>query len=433
MSIIFISGLGVILLNHELRKKVLEEVDKLKDEVLDCLARLVKVKSVNPPGDYEEISRVLVNIFNELGFDDVKTLPVPQELVKARGLETPRINVLGTMKGTVGTPNLALNPHLDVVPVGDISKWTVDPWGCEIKEDKGIDWIYGRGVNDCKGDLVQYMYALVALRNAGVKLKGNATVVGSVDEETGGHLGAKWLLDEGHVKADFAIIEGYTHDLWNAANGVLWMKLTTKGKSHHAAWPEHGIDALRGMHRVLGELYAYQYRITKRRSRAEGIFAPTMVPSIIHGGVKENVVPDTCELRFDRRIIPEENPEDVRQEIIAILKGLTTADKELTIEWEELLYAENSGPTPPDSKLIQTMVRAGKEAIGRYLPVIGVRGFTDARFYWLRGIPIVHFGLGPKDPADGRAHGPDERAPLSDLTDGTKILGLAIMDLLGYE
>jgi len=204
-------------LSSELRKKVLAEIDKIKDEALECLARLVKVKSVNPPGEYEEISRCLVEIFKELDFDETKTLPVPEELVKARRLETPRINVLGTIKGTVGTPTLALNPHLDVVPVGDLSKWTVDPWACEIKEDKGIDWIYGRGVNDCKGDLVMYMYALVALRNAGVKLKGNAIVVGSVDEETGGHLGAKWLLDEGHVKADFAIIEGHTHDLCNAA------------------------------------------------------------------------------------------------------------------------------------------------------------------------------------------------------------------------
>ena len=101
------------------------------------------------------------------------------------------------------------------------------------------------------------------------------------------------------------------------------------------------------------------------------------------------------------------------------------------IEWEELLYAESSGPTAPDHMLIQSMISAGKEALGRDLPVTGLSGFTDARFYWLRGIPIVHFGLGPKDPADGRAHGPDERAPLVEHVNGTKILALAIMDLLG--
>jgi len=211
------------------------------------------------------------------------------------------------------------------------------------------------------------------------------------------------------------------------------MKVTTKGRTAHASTPEHGIDAIRGMHRVLSELYEYQHRLTKRRSQVEGIFFPTIVPSIIHAGVKENVVADTCELRFDRRIIPEEEAEKVRQELIGIFEGLMKADEELTIEWEELLYAESSGPTPTDTKLIQVMINAGTEAIGRNLPVIGGSGFTDARFYWHRGIPIVHFGLGPKDSADARTHGPDERAPLEDLANGTKILAIAIMDLLGYE
>jgi len=420
-----------MILSNELRKKVLGEVDRLKDDALECLVRLVQCKSVNPPGDYDEITQVMADIFKELDFDEIKTLHVPDELVKARGLETPRINVLGTMKGTDGTPTLALNPHLDVVPPGDLSKWSVDPWACEIKEDKGIEWIYGRGVQDCLGDLVQYIFALNALRNAGVKLKGNAVVVGSIDEETGGHLGPKWLLDEDHVKADYAIIEGSTYSLRNAANGVLWMNVTTLGKNAHAATPQYGIDAIRGMHRVLGELYEYQNRLTKRRSEVEGILYPTMVPSIIHAGIKENIVADKCEMRFDRRIIPEENAEDVRKEIIRIFEGLMQTDDELSIEWEELLYAESSGPTAPDNKLIQTMINAGKEALGRDLPVTGLSGFTDARFYWLRGIPIVHFGLGPKDPSDGRAHGPDERAPLDELANGTKILALAIMDLLG--
>lgn len=276
------------------------------------------------------------------------------------------------------------------------------------------------------------MYALVALRNAGIRLKGDAVVVGSIDEETGGHLGPGWLLDEGHVKADYAIVEGSTFNVRNAANGVLWMKVTTKGTNTHASIPQFGVDAIRGMYRVLGELYQYQYRLTKRRSEVEGILHPTMVPTIIHAGIKENIMADACEMRFDRRIIPEEAAEDVRNEIIHIFEGLMKSDNELQIEWEELLYVESSGPTPKDNELIQVMVNAGKEALDRDLPVQGMSGFTDARFYWLRGVPILYFGLGPQKPGDGRAHGPDERAPLTELANGTKILSLAIMDLLGF-
>lgn len=138
-SRVLISDLEAIVVSTELRKKVLNEVDKLKDDALESLVRLVRCKSVNPPGEYEEVTRVLADIFKMLGIDEIKTFQVPDELVKARGLETPRINVIGTMKGTEGSPTLALNPHLDVVPAGDLSKWSVDPWVCEIKEEDGID------------------------------------------------------------------------------------------------------------------------------------------------------------------------------------------------------------------------------------------------------------------------------------------------------
>jgi len=104
---------------------------------------------------------------------------------------------------------------MDTVPPG--SGWTVNPYGGEIING----WIYGRGASDSKGNIAAYTYALAAIREAGVKLKGDAVVAYTVDEETGGFLGPKYLLDHGILKPDMAIVEGFAHHIWNALNGCL--------------------------------------------------------------------------------------------------------------------------------------------------------------------------------------------------------------------
>ena len=407
----------------EVESKVLDIIENSRDDIIEFLRRLIRARSDNPPGLYEEVSRVVMDEFEKLGFE-VEVIEVPMEIVKSYGLETRRINVLGWIRGD-GKTTIALQPHLDVVPPGE--GWKVDPFGAEIIDD----WIYGRGAADCKGSLAAYTYAAAALREAGVKINGNLVVVGSVDEETGGFLGAKYLLDKGYIHADMAIVEGGTYSIRHATNGCLWMKVTSIGKTAHASSPENGIDAIRKMHLIMTTLYEYQNNIRKRKCSIEGIDHPTMVITMIKGGMKENVVCDKCEIRFDRRITPEENPEEVEEELINLLKNLMKVDSELNIKWERLLLAKPAGPTPMNSPLITALKNAGRKVLNEELPVKGMTGFADSRFYWEKGIPFVHYGAGPRDPKDARAHGPNERIKIEDLINGTKVLAIALLNLIG--
>jgi len=412
------------MVSKELEEKIIKYVEKHRDDIIDYLVRLIKTKSDNPPGLYEEISKVVADEFKKLGFDEIKTIRVPDEEVKKLGLETPRINVLGIMKGTSGKPVLVFNPHMDTVPPG--SGWTVNPYGGEIIDG----WIYGRGASDSKGNIVAYTYALAAIREAGVKLRGDAIVACTVDEETGGFLGPKYLLDHGILKPDMAIVEGFAHHIWNALNGCLWMKIIVRGKTAHASMPYLGVDAIRKAVKVLEALYDYQHRLTKRRSNIPGIEFPTIVPTIIHGGVKENVVCDLCEIRFDRRITPNEKPEEVIKEIEDILKGLMLTDPEMKLEWKQLMLAKPAGPVPPNHPLIEAIRHYARKIFNEEISVIGIPGFADSRFYWERNIPFAHYGVGPAKFEDARAHGPDERVLIDDVINATKVLALATVRLL---
>jgi succinyl-diaminopimelate desuccinylase len=406
------------------RKELIEKVDEVQEEAVEFLQKLVQTPSINPPGEYEAITKLIADRFEQLGLE-AQTVRVPRETVSEAGLETPRINVLGWLRGSVGRPVLVLNPHLDTVPVG--ANWTMDPFKAEIKNGK----LYGRGASDSKGRIAAYTYALGVLKRAGISLKGTAVVAATVDEETGGELGPKYLLDAGYLDPDMAIVEGSTHTIWNAMNGCLHLEIKVLGRSAHAATPERGVDAIERMNHVMSALYRYRDTLHSKKSAVRGIQSPTLVVGTIAGGAKTNVVPELCTVTLDRRIIPEEKGEEVEKELLALLRGLEKEDPELNLRVRRVMLAESYGPLPEDHFLIQTIVRNATEVLGEKPVVEGLAGFGDSRFYWARGIPVCNFGPSPKIIWESNAHGADENIVLDDLFKSIRILVLTMIDLLG--
>ena len=166
-------------------------------------------------------------------------------------------------------PVIALNAHGDVVPPGE--GWSTDPYGGEIRDG----WMYGRGVAVSKSDFATYAYALTALKS--VAGTGGAPLAGAVelhltyDEEAGGAIGPKWLLDQGISKPDFAISAGFAYGIVAAHNGCLHLEVEVAGKSAHAARPETGHDALEAASGLLAALYAHRKGLAANRSGVDGI------------------------------------------------------------------------------------------------------------------------------------------------------------------
>lgn len=406
------------------KKEVVEIVDEMHNEVIEFLQKMVQTPSINPPGEYEAISRVVADRFKQLALE-AETILVPEEKVKELGLATPRINVLGWLRGTPGHPVLVLNPHLDTVPIGE--NWTVDPFKGEIRGGK----LYGRGASDCKGRIAAYAYALAAIKRAGISLKGTAVVAATVDEETGGLLGPKYLLDHRFLQPDFAIVEGSAYTIWNAMNGCLHLEVKVLGKSIHAAAPERGVDAIEKMNKVLVALYRYRDSLRLKKSTVPGLNTPTLVVGTISGGTKTNILADKCVITIDRRILPEEKGHEVESELFSLLRGLEKEDPQLKLQLRTIMLADSFGPLPESHHLIQTLVKNGTQVLGEKPKVEGVAGFGDSRFYWAKGIPVCNFGPSPKVIWESNAHGADENIVLDDLFKSIKVLALTLIDLLG--
>lgn len=406
-------------------KKLFQIIDSMKDEMIDFLRDIVRIPSDNPPGIYEELSAYLKTKYTAMGLES-EVVKVPDELVKKHGLKTPRYNVLATLKGKDGHPRLILNPHIDTVPPA--TGWTYEPYGGEVVGDK----MYGRGTADSKGQCVVYAYALAAIKKLGLTLKGDAIIVASADEESGGLLGAGYMLDEGYTKGDWAISEGNTYEITNALCGCLHIKVTIDGKASHASMPQDGIDALEEANKILGRLYAYRDGLKNITSKVPGIVHPTMVVGTIEGGVKTNVVPSQVVLTIDRRVLPEEDALEVENRIrdIALESNSTGNGAKVTVE--RVMFAESYGPTPVDSEVILALRKNIVKVLGEEPEILGGGGFADARFYWNRaGMPSVMYGAGSRKYAGANAHGPDENLDLNDLVKAAKVLALTVIDLLG--
>src|SRR3546814_906642 len=233
------------------------------------LAELVKGPSDNPPGDCRAHAERPASLVESLGFT-VGRHPVPPATCAAAGMISATNLVVRRKFGpkeTEGGPVIALNAHGDVVPPGE--GWTRDPYGAEIVDG----WMYGRGVAVSKSDFATYAYALLALEAAaaaGANLKGTVELHFTYDEEAGGEIGPRWLIEQGISKPDLSLGAGFSYNVVTAHNGCLHLEVTVSGKSAHAAMPYTGHDALEAATAILTALYDWRKRLTGRTSGIEG-------------------------------------------------------------------------------------------------------------------------------------------------------------------
>ncbi len=406
--------------------RVLAEVDRARDEIVDFTRDLIRIPTVNPPGEaYDVCARAIGARLEQFGF----------------AVEYfPGVNVVGLRRGASDRPLLHLNGHTDVVPPG--SGWSVDPFAATVRDGR----IYGRGACDMKSGIASAVYAAEAVRRAGVALRGSVEVSGTVDEESGGFAGVASLCERGRLssaRTDFVIIpEPFgPRQICIGHRGVYWFELRTFGRTAHGSMPFLGASAIDAQTRLL---HALETRL--RPAIAERLTAMPVVPpaarratlnvNAVKGGQfaealahQTPCVADRASAIVDRRFLVEERFEGVRAEVAEMLADVA-AEFECQYEIEDLIVV-HPVMTRAESHIVRTLQSAVQRVTGAAPELVASPGSYDHKHVTrIAGIEqCVAYGPGLLE----LAHQPDEWCAIDDLVEATKALALAILGLVGPD
>ena len=396
-------------------------IDAHFDEEVRFLQELVRVPTDTPPGNNAPHAERTAQLLQAFGFEAEKHA-VPEADVRAAGMAS--ITNLIVRRRYGDGPTVALNAHGDVVPPGE--GWTHDPYGGEIVDGR----IYGRATAVSKGDFASFTFAVRALESLQAKLQGGVELHFTYDEEFGGELGPGWLLKNGLTKPDLLIAAGFSYEVVTAHNGCLQLEVTVHGKMAHAAVPDTGIDALQGAVKILEALYAQNTLYKKVTSKVAGIKHPYLNVGRIEGGTNTNVVPGKVVFKLDRRMIPEENPQEVEATIRRVIAEAAASFPGITVDIRRMLLANSLKPLPGNQPLVAAIQKHGRDVFGQDIPAMGTPLYTDVRLYGEAGVPGVIYGAGPRTVLESHAKRADERLELEDLKRATKVVARTLRDLL---
>ncbi|NOT61627.1 MAG: acetylornithine deacetylase/succinyl-diaminopimelate desuccinylase family protein [Acidobacteria bacterium] len=414
---------------------VFQRIDELADEMVAFLQDLVRVPTVNPPGaNYAECAALIGDQLKEFGYEI--------QYVTAEGLpectpQHPRVNVIGRMAGTHAQPTLHFNGHLDVVPVGE--GWTVDPFAALIRDGR----LYGRGVTDQKAGIAASIFAVEAIRRAGIQLTGSVEQSATVDEESGGFAGVAYLAERGYfnrTQLDYVVItEPLDYDrICLGHRGVYWFEVVTRGRTAHGSMPFLGTSAIDCMARVIHHIESeLKPKLNQRRTampvEPAGARAATINVNALFGGqpidaLQTPCVADVSRAIFDRRFLLEEPFVEVRGEIVALLESLRQTDAEFRYELHDRMIVHPT-MTAPDAALVQAMTEAIQTTLNQTPPLIASPGTYDQKhFARIAGIEqCIAYGPGILN----LAHQPDEYCELKHLVSACKAMALATLRLVG--
>ncbi len=415
--------------------RVLLEVERAADEAVAFTAEMIRIPTVNPPGDYyEACARLIGNQLAALGFD------IEYFAAEGRPEHTtryPRLNVVGTRHGISTRPTIHLNGHFDVVPAGE--GWTLDPFGGVVQDGK----IYGRGACDMKAGIAAAAFAAEAIRRAGVPVPGTIEVSGTVDEESGGFAGVAWLAEHGRLssmRTDYCIIpEPLNVDrVCIGHRGVYWFEVAARGHIAHGSMPFLGVSAIDGIGHLLQVLREELLPLLASRRTAvpvvpDGARQATLNVNGIFGGqpvdgIQTPCVADVCRAVFDRRFLLEEGFDDTRREIETVLNRVRARMPRVQYTLRDLMIV-HPVRTPDDSPVIAAIEASVDRVLGRKAIRVASPGTYDHKHVTrIAGVPhCVAYGPGELE----QAHQPDEYCRVEDLVSATKVLALAILQLTG--
>jgi acetylornithine deacetylase/succinyl-diaminopimelate desuccinylase-like protein len=434
----------------------IQMLTEIEQEITSFLSDLIRINTTNPPGYETAAANFIAQYLEKEGF---KTEVI--ESAPGRG------SLITKLKGSGEKPNLLLLSHIDVVAANP-SEWTVQPFAGTVKDG----YVYGRGAYDMKGMTAVEVLTLLLLKRNKIPLKGDVVLAAMADEEKGGEEGAGYLLKNHKEKVWCPYVlneggglaipqkKGNVYPVQTAEKGILWFKIKAKGTPGHGSTPNMADNAILRMNKVITKLGEYQpetlyvptlrhflTEVAKLNPDLEGYFSrllanptqseqildelakkdkalaeeirprtkTTITPTIIHGGIKENIIPSECDTVFDCRVLPGQSVDSTFSVIKGLLKDVGL--EKLSFEIIQMHNGNESTTQTPLYSAITSVLREFEPNCG-VTPTLTTGG-TDSRFFRETGSVCYGFHpMRPDEPNDlleKRMHGIDERITVENL------------------
>lgn len=381
---------------------------KMQSELVAILTDLIAIPSPYPPGTSVEICAYAARRLKKAGYK-VETV------AKAKGVD----NVVARMKGKSKGPVIAFNAHVDTVGVGERANWKTDPYKALVKG--GL--VYGLGAGNCKGSMAVHIWLAEEIARRGGPAKGELIFTFVADEENLGPDGMEHLRKTGKVRPDALILGAQTeNNLIVAERGVMWARITTKGRAAHAGNPAAGDNAILRMMRLVGALSSYYDKALARR--VSGAMKSTVNIGMFHGGHNTNVVPSACTVEIDRRLLPNEKVKDAFKELKSVIDGVREPKGTYAVEF---LTGTNGFFAPENGATVGAFEAAVKAKTGRKVKFLNATGVSDGRYYADDGIEIINFGPG----SGAQGHAANESVPIAGMVEAVEIQMDVVKRLLG--
>ena len=427
----------------------------LRDEASELLQQLIRLDTVNPPGNETAAAELLRDYLAESGVESELYAKVPE-----------RANLVARLPGTGDGPSLMLLSHTDTV-VADAAEWQLDPWSGELRDGE----IWGRGALDMKGQVAASAVALATLAREGFRPAGDLVFAAVADEEVGEGFGLPWLCAEhpDAVRTDYALNEGAGDRIEllgrpfylcsSAEKMSSPFRLRVHGRAGHASVPGIADNALVKAAPLIEKLAAYRPELQlgpettvlveaiagRPLEAAEALelareldpaaaellqplLSLTLSPTMISASERRNVIPHLCEVVVDCRLLPGQTQAEVEPMLREVL-----GEGDYDFEWIEGRGGTRSALETPLWDAVGSFV-AEIEPEAALLPV-SVAGFTDS--HWLReAFGTVAYGFFPMRTMDPQLaarliHSADERIAVDDLELGVRCLRHAAVQVTG--
>lgn len=397
-------------------------------ELIELASRLVRIPSENPPGDTRAVCDFC------------------EDWLKGRRIAVRRLaadpaapNLVARVTGGRPGRRLVLNGHIDTYPAQDASLWRHPPFGGEIEDGR----LYGRGSADMKAGVAAILLVTALAAESPEKAAGELVLTLASDEETMGEKGTAHLLAHAPETRGDALLSPESsglHMMCFGQKGLLWVRLTARGRGAHGAFVHRGKSAVDSLMAALTDLRSrldslgpalppgLARYLDAAREDPRGLLSPedlevlgkvTVNVGKISGGEKINLVAEICEAEVDIRLPPGTLVDQVRKVLAGVLS------EHPGVQGEEL-RAYDPTVSEPHSPIFQVL-RGEAAAVTGAEPLAALRiGATDARFFRAAGIPAATYG-----PAGHNVGGPDEFVELDELVRVARVLARTTFSFLG--
>jgi acetylornithine deacetylase len=427
--------------------KIIDVIESERETTIALARDMVRIPSVNPKFERAaglnregDVQTLLASHLEPLGFS-----------LQRHEVFPGRPNLVGNLPGS-DERSLLLNGHIDVVPVGDKSKWTVDPFGGEISRGR----IWGRGAIDMKSGVAASLAAVRGILKAGYRLEGRIDFHSVVDEEAGG-FGSIDAASR-YPKAKAGIV---TEPTWGKVlpveGGLEWLRVVIPGKNAHSAWRYNGIYPQRdepgrfepGVNAIdLAARFVEQLRELERdwaTTKSHPLLPPGM--NTIHVGVlvagsspgpdgrptdlgNPAITPDAAAIDIDLKFLPHETKAQIRRDFEDFVHHFSQQYSWLRANPPRVIWDLGGLHFPPlntpvDHPLVRSLVER-RAAIGKPTEISGFIAVCDAAHYAGVGVDCVIYGCSGEG-----FHAADEYVEVESLIETSKLLAGAIVDWCG--